>query len=227
MIVDVYVPSKILEKRLVELLKESEIIENAFFHKSIELLMNSLMSVRRSIIIILDVDSEIHLDYFNKLNENFIDLKCISVSKSTETRNVIQIHKLGFLAHIDVEYTALDIIQALRKVSKGERYLSQSQTRDFINYVLNNEKENENMSLYNLHNDNLNGNAKDFNIIKVQNYLTTKEKSVCEFLLKGYSYKEISDALGISTFTVNQRVRSIYRKLEVKSRAELSYKYLV
>ena len=72
MIVDVYVPSKILEKRLVELLKESEIIENAFFHKSIELLMNSLMSVRRSIIIILDVDSEIHLDYFHKLNENFI-----------------------------------------------------------------------------------------------------------------------------------------------------------
>jgi DNA-binding NarL/FixJ family response regulator len=138
MIVDVYVPSKILEKRLVDLLKESEIIENAFFHKSIELLMNSLMSVRRSVIIILDVDSEIHLDYFKKLNQSFDDLKFISVSKSTETKNVIQVHKLGFLAHIDVDYTALDIIQAIRKVSKGERYLSQSQTRDFINYVLNN-----------------------------------------------------------------------------------------
>jgi len=224
MIVDVYVPSKILEKRLVDLLKESEIIENAFFHKSIELLMNSLMSVRRSVIIILDVDSEIHLDYFKKLNQSFDDLKFISVSKSTETKNVIHVHKIGFLAHIDVEYTALDIIQAIRKVSKGERYLSHSQTRDFINYVLNIDF-NHNSS-NGLHNNNLNGGVKDFTIIKVQNYLTTKEKSVCEFLLKGFSYKEISDALGISTFTVNQRVRSIYRKLEVKSRAELSYKYL-
>lgn len=225
MIVDVYVPSKILEKRLIELLKESEIIENVFFHKSIELLMHSLLSVRRSIIVILDVDAEIHLDYFNKLNENFDDIKCISISKNIEINNIIQIYKLGFLAHIDFEYNAIDIVQAIRKVSKGERYLSSSQTREFINYILSINIDYTSTNLQ--YNDNLNGGAKDFNIIKVQNYLTAKEKSVCEFLLKGFSYKEISDAIGISTFTVNQRVRSIYRKLEVKSRAELSYKYLV
>ncbi len=224
MIVDVYVPSKILEKRLVDLLKESEIIENAFFHKSIDLLMNSLLSVRRSIIVIIDVDSEIHLNYYNKLNEQFNEIKCVSISKNIETGKLIQLHKTGFLAHIDLEFSSLEVIQALRKVSKGERYLSQSQTIDFINFVLS--QNIENITVNNNIN-NLNGDSKDFNIIKVQNYLTTKEKSVCEFLLKGYSYKEISDALGTSTFTVNQRVRSIYRKLEVRSRAELSYKYLV
>ncbi len=77
MIVDVYVPSQILEKRLVQLFKESEIIENAFFHKSIDLLMNSLMTVRRSIIVIIDVDSDIHVEYYNKLNNHFNDIKCI------------------------------------------------------------------------------------------------------------------------------------------------------
>ncbi len=225
MIVDVYVPSQILEKRLVQLFKESEIIENAFFHKSIDLLMNSLMTVRRSITVIIDVDSEIHVDYFNKLNDHFNDIKCISISKIIEIQKLIQLHKIGFLAHIDLEYTSLDIIQALKKVSKGERFLSQSQTNDFINFVLNNDL--ENISESSNGKVNLNIESKDFNVIKVQNYLTTKEKSVCEFLLKGYSYKEISDALGTSTFTVNQRVRSIYRKLEVRSRAELSYKYLV
>jgi DNA-binding NarL/FixJ family response regulator len=225
MIVDVYVPSQILEKRLVQLFKESEIIENAFFHKSIDLLMNSLMTVRRSITVIIDVDSEIHVDYFNKLNDHFNDIKCISISKIIEIQKLIQLHKIGFLAHIDLEYTSLDIIQALRKVSKGERFLSQSQTNDFINFVLNNDI--DNISESSNGKVNLNIESKDFNVIKVQNYLTTKEKSVCEFLLKGYSYKEISDALGTSTFTVNQRVRSIYRKLEVRSRAELSYKYLV
>ncbi len=225
MIVDVYVPSQILEKRLVQLFKESEIIENAFFHKSIDLLMNSLMTVRRSITVIIDVDSEIHVDYFNKLNDHFNDIKCISISKNIEIQKLIQIHKMGFLAHIDLEYTSLDIIQALRKVSKDERFLSQSQIKDFINFVLNNNL--QNLSESSNEKVNLNIESKDFNVIKVQNYLTTKEKSVCEFLLKGYSYKEISDALGTSTFTVNQRVRSIYRKLEVRSRAELSYKYLI
>jgi DNA-binding NarL/FixJ family response regulator len=225
MIVDVYVPSQILEKRLVQLFKESEIIENVFFHKSIDLLMNSLMTVRRSITVIIDVDSEIHVDYFNKLNDHFNDIKCISISKIIEIQKLIQLHKIGFLAHIDIEYTSLDIIQALRKVSKGERFLSQFQTNDLINFVLNNDL--ENISESNNGKVNLNIESKDFNVIKVQNYLTIKEKSVCEFLLKGYSYKEISGALGTSTFTVNQRVRSIYRKLEVRSRSELSYKYLV
>ncbi len=225
MIVDVYVPSQILEKRLVQLFKESEIIENAFFHKSIDLLMNSLMTVRRSIIVIIDVDSDIHVEYYNKLNNHFNDIKCISISKNIEIQKLIQIHKMGFLAHIDLEYTSLDIIQALRKVSKDERFLSQSQIKDFINFVLNNNL--ENLSESSNEKVNLNIESKDFNVIKVQNYLTTKEKSVCEFLLKGYSYKEISDALGTSTFTVNQRVRSIYKKLEVRSRAELSYKYLI
>lgn len=225
MIVDVYVPSQILEKRLVQLFKESEIIENAFFHKSIDLLMNSLMTVRRSIIVIIDVDSDIHVEYYNKLNNHFNDIKCISISKNIEIQKLIQIHKMGFLAHIDLEYTSLDIIQALRKVSKDERFLSQSQIKDFINFVLNNNL--QNLSESSNEKVNLNIESKDFNVIKVQNYLTTKEKSVCEFLLKGYSYKEISDVLGTSTFTVNQRVRSIYKKLEVRSRAELSYKYLI
>ena len=56
--------------------------------------------------------------------------------------------------------------------------------------------------------------------------LTEKEKKVCEFLLKGYTYKEIANTIGVTSFAVNQRVKGIYKKLQVRSRAELSFRYL-
>jgi DNA-binding CsgD family transcriptional regulator len=45
-------------------------------------------------------------------------------------------------------------------------------------------------------------------------------------LIKGITYKEIAGAIGISGFTVNQRAKAIYKKLNVRSRGELSYRYL-
>jgi DNA-binding NarL/FixJ family response regulator len=64
------------------------------------------------------------------------------------------------------------------------------------------------------------------NIKYSEKALTDKEKKVCEFLLKGYTYKEIANTIGVTSFAVNQRVKGIYKKLQVRSRAELSFRYL-
>ena len=228
MIVDIIVRSLLLEKKLVQLFKESETIENAYFHKSIDLLKNSLMNVRRSIVIIMDIDQESSLDYFHKLKESFEDIKFIAISKNNETGKIINIFKLGFFSYIDLEFTSIELSIMLSKIHSEQLYMSSAQIKKIINWVIFQEYKNEiiykKADLINTV-DKLNQ-KNVTNIIKVNNYLTPKEKSVCEYLLKGYSYKEISDVLGISTFTINQRVRSIYRKLEVKSRSELSYKYL-
>jgi DNA-binding NarL/FixJ family response regulator len=53
--------------------------------------------------------------------------------------------------------------------------------------------------------------------------LSEKERLVVEYLLKGYSYKQIAELLGVSSFAVNQRTKSVYKKCGVKSRNELSY----
>ena len=228
MIVDIIVRNQILEKKLIQLFKESETIENAFFHKSLELLKNSLLNVRRSIVVIIDVDQESSLDYFYKLKESFEDIKCIAISKNNEIENIIKIFKVGFLSYLDLEYTSLEFAIALSKIQKGEIYLSPNQNYNLISWVLysKNESSPESYQVDKFVNGNSFNETNGTNLYKVNNYLTPKEKSVCEYLLKGYSYKEISNVLGTSTFTINQRVRSIYRKLEVRSRSELSYKYL-
>jgi len=56
--------------------------------------------------------------------------------------------------------------------------------------------------------------------------LTPREKEVLELSAKGYRSKEIADALGISTQTVETHFRNLYEKLQVRSRAEAVARFL-
>ena len=56
--------------------------------------------------------------------------------------------------------------------------------------------------------------------------LTPREAEILDQLSKGYRSKEIGDALGISTLTVNTHIRNIYEKLHVRSRAEAVARFL-
>lgn len=55
--------------------------------------------------------------------------------------------------------------------------------------------------------------------------LSPREGEVLELLARGYLYKEIADALGISLPTVNTYIRRIYEKLHVRSRSQAVAKY--
>src|SRR5262245_48749965 len=56
--------------------------------------------------------------------------------------------------------------------------------------------------------------------------LSRRESEILDLLATGYAYKEIADRLGISYETVCTHVRSVYRKLQVQSRAQATFKYL-
>jgi DNA-binding NarL/FixJ family response regulator len=50
--------------------------------------------------------------------------------------------------------------------------------------------------------------------------LSPREHEVLDLLARGYSYKEITEALNVSMSTVNTHVQRIYEKLHVHSRAQ-------
>jgi len=56
--------------------------------------------------------------------------------------------------------------------------------------------------------------------------LTEREHEVLGLLVKGFTFHEIGDLLGISAHTVTTHVKHIYGKLEVRSRAEAVYEAL-
>ena len=55
--------------------------------------------------------------------------------------------------------------------------------------------------------------------------LTPRERQVLQLLVAGDLYKEIADHLGVSVMTVNAHVRSIYVKLQVRSRGQAVAKF--
>ena len=50
--------------------------------------------------------------------------------------------------------------------------------------------------------------------------LTDREREVLRGLVEGQSYKQVADALGISTNTVRTHIKALYRKLQVQNVAE-------
>lgn len=56
--------------------------------------------------------------------------------------------------------------------------------------------------------------------LKEEYYITDREKEILQLLAAGKSYKLIADVLGISTHTVNNHIKKIYKKLHVNSATE-------
>ena len=54
--------------------------------------------------------------------------------------------------------------------------------------------------------------------------LTSREKDVLKLLMIGISVKKMANVLGISPYTVNDHLKSIYRKLGVHSKGAALYK---
>jgi len=55
--------------------------------------------------------------------------------------------------------------------------------------------------------------------------LTTREHDILRQLAKGLLYKEIATRAGISTFTVKNHLKNIYRKLQVQNKVEAVNRY--
>ena len=56
--------------------------------------------------------------------------------------------------------------------------------------------------------------------------LSNREREILELLTKGLTYKLIADRLGLSPYTVHNRLHGIYKKLQVQSRSEAVAKFL-
>jgi DNA-binding NarL/FixJ family response regulator len=55
--------------------------------------------------------------------------------------------------------------------------------------------------------------------------LSTREAEVLKFLSRGFSNKEIADKIELSIETVRTYLKSIYKKLHVRSRTEAVLRY--
>ncbi|MGF2414812.1 response regulator [Ferruginibacter sp.] len=55
--------------------------------------------------------------------------------------------------------------------------------------------------------------------------LSSREKEILEYIVKGYSYKMIAAEISIAVETVRSHIKKIYKKLQVNSATEAVYKF--
>jgi DNA-binding NarL/FixJ family response regulator len=160
--------------------------------------------------IFLDVEDELHLDYAWRLKTLSSGINLLAIGLPKDIEFVKQLFKNGYISYIDVTSNEIDVVKAIEKAQSKKYYLPESKVEEIIFSMVQEEKETQPSSFL------------DKDKLKTL-LLTKKDKEVIEYIIKGYTYKSIAEILNLTTFAVNQRTKSVYKKCGVRSRNELSY----
>jgi DNA-binding NarL/FixJ family response regulator len=120
-----------------------------------------------------------------------------------DTQRIFRSLEAGATGYLLKRTSAKEILAAIAAVHRGESPMSGSIARKVVDS-------------FQRHPFMESGDAK----------LGTREQEILDMLSKGFLYKEIAENIGISPFTVNAHIRSIYEKLHVHSRTQAVAKYL-
>ena len=214
--IDIFISNQTLKKWFLPIISEVVTVQDFVFHNCLESLYSNLLNRTSKQLIILDIEDQASIEYFNLIYTTFDNVQIIAIGLNKPFSEVIEYFKLGFKGFIDINFSSVEVFQIINKVMNGCKYLSLVQQDYLLNILCENTNSLFISSVLNVSNT----------IKHVIKDLTEKEKRVCELLIKGMTYKEIANAIGVSSFTINQRVKGIYKKLDVRSRGELSFRYL-
>ena len=191
------------------------------FHKNINSLKNELEIKQKLTIVIIDIEnisySLFTKAYFNNNNH----IKFIGIGYKKDIEQILNLIDNNIISYISIEDSGMGLIKAINNAKKGKSYFC-DETKDYLitNYINSVNCKNK---IHNLTVDDKN--VKNNNLENIKE-LTVKEMKVSNLLSQGLSYKEIASILGVTTFAINQNAKSIFKKLNVRSRSELSYRML-
>lgn len=132
--------------------------------------------------------------------------KIIMLSSDSSYQTIVDCIRSGADGYLVKEDAAIALGSFLNQTAVNDYVLSPSAASSVCNFI-------QSMSFTHAYNTESSTEA--------TKELTTAQKLVYRELLKGKSYQNIGDTLGISKNTVGQHVQRIYKALEINSRAEL------
>ncbi len=135
------------------------------------------------------------------LKKDYPDLEIVMLTAHEDNESILAAIKAGASGYLLKASPRQQIRQALIEVNRGGSFLSGRVARSMLNQFKKVTEEHATDSEH-------------------MQKLTRREHEILEGLINGQSYKAISTELNISVFTVNNHIRKIYEKLQVKSRAE-------
>jgi DNA-binding NarL/FixJ family response regulator len=124
----------------------------------------------------------------------------VVLSMHSDESYVMEALRAGAQAYVLKDSTAHDLVQAIRNVSAGHRYLSPPLTERAIEAY-----------------------AEKAKAARVDPYetLTTREREVMHLVVEGHTNTEIATLLSVSPRTVESHRANLMRKLELRTQADL------
>lgn len=164
--------------------------------------------------IMIDIEDELHVEYISQIKKVAQKAKFIALGLPKHTDQIKNIFKVGYNGYIDIAISTTDFINAMNTLQTNQYFLPSNLIDELIDATIKDSIDQNNPK-------NSAGIILKEKLTDIQ--LTNKEIEVIDYLLKGFSFKQISQIIGVTSFAVNQRTKSVYKKCNVKSRNELSY----
>lgn len=222
--IEVYSKSRLVKNwiHLIEIELEKLIEFN--YHSTLESLKNELDVKIGQTIAIIDL-SDSNFQYYTK---NYFgsakNIKFIGIAVKIDLNELKKVVESNIVSLLQVGNSSIELIKAIKSIKNDKLYFCEQTKEQILNELMNPINDSRSV-LKSVKNHELVEVEKNSKLLELSVLsLTEKEKKVTHLLIQGLSYKEIAFTLGVTTFAINQNTKNIYRKLNVKSRSELSFR---
>jgi DNA-binding NarL/FixJ family response regulator len=190
-----------LLKSFRDYINSTEGLEVLFSYTSMEDMKESINSRKNKHpdIILLDIvlPGQSGLEGIPILKSKFPDTKIIILTGHNDQQLIMSSIKVGAVGYALKSAQLSTLVDIIRQVSKLGAYIDQTLVEKVVHSLQ--QKNNNNML----------------------DALTFREKEIVSLVEKGLSYKQMSDQLFVTTYTINYHLKNIYKKLNIHSKSEL------
>jgi DNA-binding NarL/FixJ family response regulator len=155
-------------------------------------------------VLILDIDlpGMSGIEITEKVVKDFPYTKIILHTSFEDVDNIVRGFEAGAVGYVPKTFKTEQLIEAIRVVAKGEKYIKGTVSEKFIESYFNNKKA-------------------TILTEDLKAKLTTREVEILRHISDGHTNQETADQLDISVRTVEVHKHNIMKKLELYSTAEL------
>jgi DNA-binding NarL/FixJ family response regulator len=147
-----------------------------------------------------------------KRDEDTMGIECLMLTVYDDMDVATEAIRAGAIGYILKDCSKEELLDAVRKASRGELHLDPEISRKVLEVLKANGGERLATFLTLKEDSDLVG-------VKGEDILTSREREVLRLIVQGYKYRDIAQELYIALPTVKAHASSLYRKLGVEDRA--------
>ena len=184
-------------KRIINFENDMDIVGEA---ENGQKVLDMLKHIESNVIVLLDLNMPVMngIETLKKIKEEKNNIKVIMLTIENDRKTIYEAIHIGADGYILKGSMGTDIIEAIRIVQKGEKYIDKSLVSMLFQEV----------------------EGKNKREVSILNELSKREIEVLMYISKGFSNKEIGEKLFISEKTVKNYATNLYRKIDASDRVQ-------